>query len=132
MKLSARVFGSSATIVVRKYKWREIHLTEAELRALERLSELYKACREDIIKQTAFPDIRAIYLQGEGYGRELEDGFVVYDYSAPMSPANFDSEKGKTFAYENCIRKLWPLFAFARLQAKWDSGIKWPEATTQG
>jgi hypothetical protein len=46
----------------------------------------------------------------------LRSGFVVIGTSAPMSPANFDREKGAIFAYEDAIRQLWPLFAFAQLQ----------------
>jgi len=43
-------------------------------------------------------------------------GFVVVGKSAPLSKDNFDPDKGRTFAYEDCIRQLWPLFAFAELE----------------
>jgi len=46
----------------------------------------------------------------------MKNGFCVIGKSAPLSPENFDEEKGKTFAYEDCIRQLWPLYAFAQLQ----------------
>lgn len=48
----------------------------------------------------------------------MKNGFCVIGKSAPMSPENFDEEKGKTFAYEDCIRQLWPMYAFAQLQGK--------------
>ena len=43
-------------------------------------------------------------------------GFVVVGTSAPIDPQNFDAEKGKTFAYEDALKQLWPLFAFAELE----------------
>ena len=46
----------------------------------------------------------------------LKSGFVVIGKSAPMSPENFDAAKGRVFAYEDCIRQLWPMFAFSHLQ----------------
>lgn len=39
----------------------------------------------------------------------MANGFVVTGQSAPASPENFDAEKGRTFAYEDAIKKLWPL-----------------------
>jgi hypothetical protein len=46
----------------------------------------------------------------------MRNGFCVIGKSAPLSPDNFDEEKGKTFAYEDAIRTLWPLMAFAQLE----------------
>lgn len=43
----------------------------------------------------------------------MENGFTVIGKSAPASAANFDAEKGKTFAYEDAIRQLWPLEGYA-------------------
>lgn len=51
----------------------------------------------------------------------MNNGFIVIGKSAPMSPLNFDPEKGKTFAYEDCIRQLWPMYAFAELQRSYTS-----------
>lgn len=45
----------------------------------------------------------------------MGNGFVVLGKSAPMSAANFDAEKGRTFAREDAIRQLWPLMAFSML-----------------
>lgn len=45
----------------------------------------------------------------------MMNGFVVLGKSAPMDPANFNRELGMKFAYEDAIRQLWPLMAFARL-----------------
>jgi hypothetical protein len=43
----------------------------------------------------------------------MRNGFVVVGKSAPASAANFDREKGETFAYEDAIRQLWPLEGYA-------------------
>ena len=43
----------------------------------------------------------------------MKNGFVVIGKSAPADPLNFDQSLGKKFAKEDCIRKLWPLFAFS-------------------
>lgn len=43
----------------------------------------------------------------------MENGFTVIGKSAPASPENFDAEKGKTFAYEDAIKQLWPLEGYA-------------------
>ena len=48
----------------------------------------------------------------------MKNGFVFVGKSAPLSPANFDAGKGMTFAYEDCIRQAWPMFAFAQLQSQ--------------
>jgi len=43
-------------------------------------------------------------------------GFVVVGKSAPIDPNNFDIEKGETFAYEDAVKQLWSMFAFADLE----------------
>lgn len=43
----------------------------------------------------------------------MRNGFVVIGKSAPASPENFDPEKGKTFAFEDAIKQLWPLEGYA-------------------
>ncbi len=48
----------------------------------------------------------------------LKSGFVVTDQSAPASRENFNAELQRKFAYERCIRQLWPMFAFSRMQAR--------------
>ena len=55
-------------------------------------------------------------------------GFVVVGKSACMDPRNYDSEKGQLFAYEDAIKQLWPLTAFARLERIYhaDEGEKVP------
>jgi hypothetical protein len=54
----------------------------------------------------------------------LKSGFIVIGKSAPLSPENFDADKGATFAYEDCIRQCWPLFAFAQLQSGMDGAAR--------
>ena len=43
----------------------------------------------------------------------MKNGFIVVGKSAPASPENFNADKGEAFAYEDCIRQLWPLMGFA-------------------
>lgn len=43
----------------------------------------------------------------------MANGFVVIGKSAPASPENFDMAKGQRFAYEDAIKQLWPLEAYA-------------------
>lgn len=42
----------------------------------------------------------------------LDNGYSVRGESACVSPANFDEAIGRTYAYKNAFRKLWPLFGF--------------------
>ena len=44
---------------------------------------------------------------------KMQNGFYVVGESAPASPANFDAELGRKFAYENAIRQLWKLEGYA-------------------
>lgn len=50
-------------------------------------------------------------------------GYTVVGKSGCADPANFDEEKGKTFAFEDCIRQLWPLegYRLSAELAKYDS-----------
>lgn len=41
------------------------------------------------------------------------NGFVVVGSAAPADPKNFDPQVGEKFAYEDAVRKLWPLEGFA-------------------
>lgn len=43
----------------------------------------------------------------------MKNGFILIGKSAPASPANFNAELGKKFAYEDAVRQLWPLMGFA-------------------
>jgi len=52
----------------------------------------------------------------------MKNGFRVFGHSAPLSVENFDPAKGRTFAYEDAFRQLWPLFAFAVKEMKRDAG----------
>lgn len=45
----------------------------------------------------------------EGPGRENR----VIGKAAPASPENFSAEPGRKFAYEDAIRRLWPLMGYA-------------------
>lgn len=39
----------------------------------------------------------------------MENGFFVTGQSAPADPENFNEELGKQLAYEDAMRKIWPL-----------------------
>jgi len=49
----------------------------------------------------------------------MRNGFVEVGKSAPASPANFDREKGRVFAYEDAVRNLWPKLGYALRDALW-------------
>ena len=46
----------------------------------------------------------------------MQNGFVALGESAPADPLNYDETLGRQFAYENAVRKLWPLEAYALLE----------------
>ncbi len=56
-----------------------------------------------------FPTLKALTL----CVLVMRNGFTVIGKSAPASPENFDAVLGRKFAYEDCIRQLWPLMGFA-------------------
>jgi hypothetical protein len=43
----------------------------------------------------------------------MTNGFTVLGKSAPASPENFNVELGRKLAYEDALRQVWPLMAFA-------------------
>ena len=43
----------------------------------------------------------------------MGNGFTVIGKSAPASAANFNADLGRTLAYEDAIRQLWPLMGYA-------------------
>lgn len=43
----------------------------------------------------------------------MENGFTVIGQAAPVEPYNFNPELGRKFAYEDAIRKVWPLEGYA-------------------
>lgn len=42
----------------------------------------------------------------------LDSGYALQGMSAPADPANFNLEKGKEFALENALQKMWALEAY--------------------
>lgn len=42
----------------------------------------------------------------------LDNGYALQGMSAPADPENFNEERGREFAYEDAMRKLWPLEAY--------------------
>jgi hypothetical protein len=61
--------------------------------------------------------VRASYVLHEGILTlcilKMRNGFYVVGESAPASPANFNAELGRKFAYENAIRQLWKLEGYS-------------------
>lgn len=49
----------------------------------------------------------------------MRNGFVEVGKSAPASPENFDREKGKTLAYEDAVRNLWPKLGYSLRDTLW-------------
>lgn len=46
----------------------------------------------------------------------MANGFVVIGKSAPADPLNYDETLGRKFAYEDAVRHIWPLEAYALLE----------------
>ena len=46
----------------------------------------------------------------------MKNGFVVIGKSAPADPLNYDETLGRKFAYEDAVRQVWPLEAYALLE----------------
>lgn len=42
----------------------------------------------------------------------LDNGYALVGESAPADPANFNEQLGREYAYENAMKKLWPLEAY--------------------
>ncbi len=42
----------------------------------------------------------------------IDNGYSVTGQAAPADPDNYNAEYGKKLAYEDAVRKLWPIFGF--------------------
>lgn len=51
---------------------------------------------------------------------KLDNGFSVRGESACVDPDNFDEAKGQMISYKNAFDKLWVLFGFALMEAKYN------------
>lgn len=51
-----------------------------------------------------------------------QSGFCVVGKSAPASVENFDAGLGRTLAYEDAVRQLWPLMGYALRQQLSEQG----------
>lgn len=47
----------------------------------------------------------------------LDNGYALQGMSAPADPANFNEKLGEEYAYEDAMRKLWPLEAYVMRDA---------------
>lgn len=58
----------------------------------------------------------------------LKNGYALQGMSAPADPANFNEQLGKDYAYEDAMKKLWPLEAYVMRDYLTDKvSIKDPE-----
>lgn len=46
----------------------------------------------------------------------LDNGWFLVGKSAPVDPDNYDADHGRELAYDDALRGLWPLLAFAHLE----------------
>ena len=53
----------------------------------------------------------------------VENGFVLVGHSAPADPANFDVDKGRMFAKDDALRKLWTLEGYLLRQKLYSNEI---------
>lgn len=51
----------------------------------------------------------------------LKNGWMVIGQSTPASPENFNPELGKTLAYDQAFKQLWPLMGFALKQQLYEN-----------
>lgn len=47
----------------------------------------------------------------------MKNGYIVIGQSAPADPENYNKELGEKFAYEDAIRKVWPLEGYLLCEA---------------
>lgn len=47
----------------------------------------------------------------------LDNGYALQGWSAPADPSNFNADLGKQYAYEDAMRKMWPLEAYVMRDA---------------
>ena len=55
----------------------------------------------------------------------LDNGWVLLGKSAPADPANYDVDKGATFARDDALRQMWPLEGYLlreKLSLEYDHG----------
>lgn len=50
----------------------------------------------------------------------LQNGYVVVGHAAPAVEANFNPALGRKFAYEDAIRKIWPLMGYELRQRQFN------------
>lgn len=49
----------------------------------------------------------------------LDNGWTLVGKSACADPANFDEDKGRTFARDDALRQLWPLEGYLLRETIW-------------
>jgi len=49
---------------------------------------------------------------------QLDNGWYLVGYSAPVDPDNFNAEHGQRLAYDQALGHAWPLLAFTHLEGR--------------
>ncbi|YBV97543.1 Gp49 family protein [Phyllobacteriaceae bacterium JZ32] len=98
-----------------------LEVSDAESKAVQKTpnrvsleSMVEKIMRLDYLNPECLPSMTICVMQ-------MKNGFVVIGKSAPADPENFNEELGRKFAYEDCVRQLWPLEGYA-LREKLSAG----------
>lgn len=61
----------------------------------------------------------------------LDNGYALQGWSAPADPENFNADLGKQYAYEDAMRKMWPLEAYVMRDAMTGHASVSPERWAQ-
>ena len=61
----------------------------------------------------------------------LDNGYALQGMSAPADPENFDEAKGQEFAYEDALKKMWPLEAYVMREAMTGNATVAPDRWVQ-
>lgn len=48
---------------------------------------------------------------------KLDNGWYLVGKSAPVDPGNYNAEHGRSLAYDDALRQVWPLLAFSHLDS---------------
>lgn len=86
----------------------EDHIANVAFMTAHAFAEFANGGRD--VKQDIAPSLQATTL----CLITTKNGFSVIGVAAPVDPINYDAELGRKFAYEDAVRKLWPLLGYAK------------------
>jgi hypothetical protein len=98
-----------ASVTVIKHHDRRVSLASIETKIVQRWDRTLDSMLDSY--PASAPDPRLAHVSV--CTLLLDNGFVVIGMSAPVTAENFDAGLGKKFAYEDAIRKLWPMAGYA-------------------